>query len=140
MSKQGITDVVAALVWQNGSFFACQRPADKKRALLWEFPGGKVEPGETGPQALRREIQEELGTEVDVLDEVWQTEHAYPDIHVRLHLYNCRLTGREPQRLEHAAFRWLRLDETGDLEFCPADQEILAQLRTGSIAPPMEHK
>lgn len=134
--KQKTVDVVAALMWRGGRFLACQRPADKKRGLLWEFPGGKVEPGETMPEALQREIQEELGTEIEVVREVWQTDHVYPDLHIRLHLFNARLAGREPQRLEHAAFRWLKPDETGALEFCPADREILEELRAGRIVPP----
>lgn len=129
-------DVVAALIWRDDQFLGCQRPAGKSRPLLWEFPGGKVEPGETLPQALKREIREELGTEIEVLDEVWQTEHVYPDIHVRLHLLNALLTGSEPQKLEHADMRWLRPDQTGELTFCPADREILAQLEMGGIQPP----
>lgn len=138
MEKRNIVEVVAALIWRDGKFLGCQRPADKKRALLWEFPGGKVEPGETGPEALRREIREELGTDIEVLDEVWQTEHVYPDIHVRLHLYNTRLNGGEPQQIEHAALRWLRPDQTQDLAFCPADTEILRELSAGRIQPPQE--
>lgn len=127
---------MAALIWRDGTFLACQRPADKSRPLMWEFPGGKVEAGETMPEALRREIREELGTEVEVLDEVWQTEHAYPDICVRLHLFNALPAGPEPQRLEHAQLRWLRPDETRTLTFCPADCGILEQISAGTIHAP----
>lgn len=136
MDSSGIVDVVAALIWRDGNFLACQRPADKKRALLWEFPGGKVEPGETLPEALQREIREELGVQVEVLNEVWQTDHTYPDMHVRLHLFHSLLRDGEPQRLEHAALCWLLPDQTDELMFCPADREILDQLATGGIRPP----
>ena len=82
MKKQ--TEVVAALIWDGGRFMICQRPAHKARGLLWEFVGGKVEPGETKPAALARECREELGVEVEVGGEFMAVTHDYPDLLVRL--------------------------------------------------------
>ena len=75
-----MTDVVAALIWNNDRFLACQRPENKARALLWEFVGGKVEPGESFPQALQRECAEELAINVAVGEQFMQVIHPYPDI------------------------------------------------------------
>ena len=84
-----ITEVVAALIWNQDKFMICQRPAHKARGLLWEFVGGKVEPGETFEDALIRECREELDITVDVHDIFLQVVHEYPDIHIRLTLFNC---------------------------------------------------
>lgn len=98
-------EVVAALLLRGEKFLACQRPAHKARGLLWEFVGGKVEPGETKPQALVRECQEELGVTVSVDRPVLELTHAYPDLTIHLTLFAASLTGEEPQRLEHADLR-----------------------------------
>lgn len=126
-------EVVAALLLRGEKFLACQRPAHKARGLLWEFVGGKVEPGETKPQALVRECQEELGVTVSVDRPVLELTHAYPDLTIHLTLFAASLTGEEPQRLEHADLRWMTWQEAQSHPFCPADQEILAQL--GQIGP-----
>lgn len=121
-------EVVAALITRGGRFLACQRPAHKDRGLLWEFVGGKVEPGETKAQALARECQEELGVAVTVDRPVLEVTHAYPDLTIHLTLFAAALTGEELQRLEHADLRWMTLEEAQGYPFCPADREILAQL------------
>lgn len=123
------TEVVAALIWENGRFLACQRPAHKARGLLWEFAGGKVEPGETGPEALVRECREELDVTIAVDALFWETTHQYPDLLVHLSLYNAHITAGRPQLLEHAALRWLSTDEIDSLPFCPADEPILERLK-----------
>ena len=84
-----MTDVVAALIWNNDRFLACQRPAHKARGLLWEFVGGKVEPGESREEALIRECQEELGISVKPLGIFMEVTHTYPDLTVHLILYNA---------------------------------------------------
>lgn len=124
-----MTDVVAALIRQNGKFFIAQRPEGKKRALLWEFVGGKVEPGETHEEALRRECMEELGISVEVGALFMHVVHKYPDVTVPLYLYTCTITDGEPQKLEHRALAWITPEEIDDYAFCPADTDILAKIK-----------
>lgn len=124
-----MVDVVAALIWQGDRFFICQRPADKQRALLWEFPGGKVEPEENHEDALIRECREELGVILSVGELYFQTEHRYPDIHIRLWLYHCAVASGTLKLLEHAAFDWITPGQIDRYRFCPADEDILAQLK-----------
>lgn len=125
-----MTDVVAALIWQGNRFLACQRPAHKARGLLWEFVGGKVESGETKEEALVRECKEELDAEIIVDDVFMEVEHVYPDITVRLTLFNCKLLSKEIKLLEHNASAWLTTKEIDDYDFCPADKEILEKLKS----------
>lgn len=120
-----MTDVVAALIWQGDRFMICQRPAHKARGLLWEFVGGKTEPGETLAQALIRECQEELNITVAVGDLFTQVVHEYPDIHIRLSLFHCTIAEGIPQLLEHADLRWIHPSQIPDFDFCPADKDIL---------------
>ncbi len=123
-----ITEVVAALIWRDGQFLICRRPADKARGLLWEFVGGKIEPGETGEEALVRECREELDMAVDVGDVFTDVIHVYPDLTVHLTLYHCTIAQGEPKLLEHADMAWITPDEVGNYEFCPADVEILERI------------
>lgn len=124
-----MTEVVAALIWEKDRFLACQRPAHKARALLWEFVGGKVEPNETKEEALIRECREELGVTVAVEDVFMEVTHEYPDLTVHLTLFNARITEGVPQKLEHHDIRWMTVEEIDDFPFCPADVEILARLK-----------
>ena len=121
-------EVVAALIWQGGQFMICQRPAHKARGLLWEFVGGKVEPGETGEQALIRECREELAITVSVGEEFMNVVHEYPDVTVHLTLFHATIAEGEPQKLEHNDIRWIAPDEIGNYAFCPADEEILDRI------------
>ena len=123
--KKHITEVVAALIWKGQKFMICQRPAHKARALLWEFVGGKVEPGETKEQALIRECQEELAITLSVGDVFMDVVHKYPDITVHLTLFNATIAEGTPQKLEHNDIRWIAPNEIPEYEFCPADEEIL---------------
>ena len=123
-----MVEVVAALIWDKGRFMICQRPAHKARGLLWEFVGGKVEPGETKAQALVRECREELNVTVTVLDEYMALTHVYPDITVHLTLFNAAIANGTPQLLEHADLRWITPGEIPQYDFCPADEEILRRL------------
>ena len=120
---------MAALVWDGGRFLICQRPANKARALLWEFPGGKVEPGESHEQALVRECREELGVTLQVNDLYFTAIHRYPDIHIRLCLYNCIIAAGTLTMREHAALTWITPAEIDGYAFCPADEDILKQLK-----------
>lgn len=120
-----ITNVVAALVWDGDRFMICQRPAHKARALLWEFVGGKVEKGESKTDALVRECKEELDIIVEPQDIYMELVHEYPDITVRLTLYNSVIKSGVPKLLEHNDIRWITPSEIGQFDFCPADEEIL---------------
>ena len=124
-----MTEVVAALIWDENSFLACQRPAHKARGLLWEFVGGKVEPGETKEQALIRECQEELDVTVAVQDVFMEVDHVYPDLTVHLTLFNASIAEGVPQKIEHNDLRWITVEEIDQYEFCPADEEILRRLK-----------
>ena len=123
-----ITEVVAALIWQGDRFLICQRPAHKGSGLLWEFVGGKVEPGETKEQALIRECREELAVTLAVGEKFMDVVHAYPDITVHLTLFQATIAAGEPQRLEHNDIRWITPWEIPDYAFCPADVAILAKI------------
>ena len=124
-----MTEVVAALIWDENRFLACQRPAHKARGLLWEFVGGKVEPGETKEQALIRECQEELAVTVAVQDVFMEVDHVYPDLTVHLTLFNASIAEGIPQKIEHNDLRWITVEEIDQYEFCPADEEILRRLK-----------
>ena len=121
-----MVEVVAALIWDKDKFMICQRPANKARALLWEFVGGKVEPGETKEDALIRECLEELAITLSVGDVFMDVVHEYPDINVHLTLFNAYIAKGEPQLLEHNDIKWITPEEIPLYEFCPADQEILS--------------
>ncbi|MBQ6863555.1 MAG: (deoxy)nucleoside triphosphate pyrophosphohydrolase [Clostridia bacterium] len=124
-----MTQVVAALIWKEDRFMICQRPAHKARGLLWEFVGGKVEPGETKKQALIRECREELDVLVDVGDVFFQVEHMYPDITIELTLFNCSLAAGVPKLLEHNDIQWILPSQIDEFPFCPADEEILKEIK-----------
>lgn len=123
-----MTEVVAALIWQGDKFMICQRPANKARGLLWEFVGGKVEPGETKEQALIRECREELNVLLSVGDVFMDVVHEYPDLMVHLTLFNAIIAEGEPQKLEHNDIQWITPSEITKYEFCPADEEILKEI------------
>ena len=123
-----ITEVVAALIWDDDKFMICQRPAHKARGLLWEFVGGKVEPGESKEAALIRECQEELAVTLTVGDVFMEVVHEYPDITVRLTLFNAVIAQGVPQKLEHNDIRWITPAEIPQYDFCPADVEILDKI------------
>ena len=125
-----MTQVVAALIWQDKRFLICQRPAHKMRGLLWEFVGGKVEPGETKEAALARECMEELGVVVQAKDVFLEVVHRYPDMTVDLTLFNAEIVSGTPKLLEHADIRWITPAEIDGYDFCPADVEILKRLKS----------
>lgn len=122
-------EVVAALIWnEDGQFLICQRPPDKARAFLWEFVGGKVEPGETLAQALVRECREELAITIRVGNVFMDVTHEYPDVTVHLTVFEATVCKGKPTRLEHADLRWISPAEIPNLAFCPADEVILAKI------------
>lgn len=124
-----MTQVVAALIWEGDRFLACQRPAHKARGLLWEFVGGKVEPGETKEEALIRECREELGVTIEVGEVFMEVDHVYPDLSVHLTLFQAKIVAGTPQELEHHDIRWITPQEIDSYAFCPADTDILKRLQ-----------
>lgn len=124
-----MTEVVAALIWDNDRFLACQRPAHKARGLMWEFVGGKVEPNETKQQALIRECKEELDIIIEPLDIFMEVDHVYPDLTIHLTLFNAKIASGEIKLLEHNDFKWLLPSEVDNYIFCPADKEILERIK-----------
>ena len=126
--RKSITEVVAALIWNNDKFMICQRPAHKARGLLWEFVGGKVELGESKEQALIRECREELDILLSVGDVFMDVIHEYPDLTVHLTLFNATIFEGEPQKLEHNDIKWIAPSEIPNYDFCPADEEILKKI------------
>ncbi len=129
LTKRKPVDVVAALIWEKDKFLICQRPANKARGLLWEFVGGKVEPGETFQQALVRECAEELAITVEVGSQFMQVIHEYPDMLIRLTLFHCVIPSGFPQMLEHVALKWIHPSQTDAYDFCPADTDILQEIK-----------
>ena len=124
-----MVQVVAALIWRDNRFMICQRPDYKARGLLWEFVGGKVEPGETKAQALARECREELDVQVEVGAVFCEADHVYPDLTIHLTLLNAAITQGEPTLLEHNAIAWISPEEIDRYEFCLADVDILKLLK-----------
>ena len=123
-----MTEVVAALIWRDGKFMICQRPAHKARGLLWEFVGGKVEAGESKEQALVRECREELDVLISVGEIFMDVTHKYPDLTVHLTLFHATVAQGEPKKLEHNDIKWITPSEIPNYKFCPADVEILAKI------------
>ena len=124
-----MVDVVAALIRDGERFLICKRPAHKARALMWEFPGGKVEAGERPRDALIRECMEELDITLDVGELYMQVTHEYPDIQIRLSLYEAVIASGELRSKEHEALCWILPREIPDYEFCPADVDIIHRIR-----------
>ena len=124
-----MVEVAAALIWDGDRFLICQRPENKARALLWEFVGGKTEPGETPAQALSRECREELDIGIDAGEIFMTLVHEYPDITIRLTLFNASIREGTPRLLEHRDLRWITVEEIDEYAFCPADEEILVRLK-----------
>ena len=121
-------EVVAAIIRKEGRIFATQRGYGEWKDW-WEFPGGKMEPGETPEEALKREIREELSTEIRVDELLCTVEYDYPKFHLTLHCYLCSLVTKALHLNEHEAARWLAKDELDSVKWLPADREVIEKLR-----------
>ena len=121
--------VAAGLLFQSGKLLITQRPPGGHLAGLWEFPGGKCEPGETLPECLQRELHEELGVVVNVRECVETLEHAYPEKIVQLSFYRCALVIGEPEGREGQSIKWVGSDELGQYQFPEADAQLLEKLK-----------
>lgn len=119
-------EVTAAIIKHDNRILICQRPEGKSCGLLWEFPGGKIEPGETGEQCIVREIQEELGVTLHVLRKYTEVLCEYPDRVVHLHFYVTDIESGELTLKEHNAYAWITQEEVSNYQFCPADKKMLS--------------
>ena len=124
-----IVEVAAGLIFRDGKLLITQRHAGAHLGGLWEFPGGKRELGESFEQCLRRELQEELGSDVEVLELVESITHTYPEKTVHLQFYRCRWLAHEPQAIDCAAVRWVGREELAGFNFPAADAQLLDLLR-----------
>ena len=124
-------EVVAAIIRKEGKIFATQRGYGEWKDW-WEFPGGKMEPGETPEEALKREIREELSTEIRVDELLCTVEYDYPKFHLTLHCYLCSLVTEALHLNEHEAARWLANDELDSVKWLPADREVIVKLKVKS--------
>lgn len=124
-----MVNVVGALIWQGDRFMICRRPAHKKRGLLWEFVGGKVEAGETMEEALVRECKEELDITLKVGEEFIRVDHNYPDIHILLTIFHGEIVEGTPALKEHEDLRWIPVSEIDNYDFCPADGPVLEAMK-----------
>lgn len=120
-------EVVASVIISDKKVFATQRGYGEYKDM-WEFPGGKIEPGETPQQALMREIEEELATVIDVGEFIGTSEYEYPEARVTLHFYACSVLSGNLQLLEHEDARWLGKHELHSVDWLPADEEIIPQI------------
>jgi mutator protein MutT len=123
-------DVVAAIIRRQDRILITKRLGNVHLAGMWEFPGGKVEAGESLPAALEREIREELGIEIQVAGEFITIEHDYPSKAVCLHFFNCSIVSGEPQRFGVADYQWVEPQHLSDFEFPPADVELIRKLQS----------
>jgi A/G-specific adenine glycosylase len=122
--------VAAAVILRNGRYLITLRPSKGLLGGMWEFPGGKQEPGEDLPACLKREIMEELGTRVRVGEELGVFEHAYTHFSVTVHAFTCRLTGREPQPLQVSDLRWVKAAEMDGFPMGKVDRLISKKIST----------
>lgn len=120
--------VVAAVIIKDGQLFATQRGYGNYKDW-WEFPGGKIEPGETPQEALRREIREELDTIVSVGELLYTVEYDYPEFHLSMQCYLCTIVSGELTLLEHEAACWLGKDELQSVRWLPADVALVEKVR-----------
>ena len=121
-------EVTAAIICNNGQILVCQRPVHKNCGLLWEFPGGKIEAGETGEQCIVRECQEELGITLSVDQKLTDITYEYTDRVVHLHFFLCNIVSGVPEKKEHNAFAWIRPNELEQYELCPADARMIEKM------------
>ena len=120
--------VCAVIRDQEGRYLVCQRPHGKALAGCWEFPGGKVEPGEDPQSALKREIHEELACRIEVGTALREVVHHYPEVSIRLQPFICNVESGEPRAKEHSAIFWARAEQFWQLSWAPADVPVWQEL------------
>lgn len=133
-------EVVAAVIRKDDKIFTTQRGYGEWKDW-WEFPGGKMEPGETQEEALKREIREELSTDISVDEFLCTVEYDYPKFHLVMHCYMCSLLTDSLHLNEHEAAKWLGREELPSVKWLPADVEVIERLllKLGSQSEPSKH-
>ena len=121
-------EVVAAIIQRDGAYFATQRGYGEFEGM-WEFPGGKIELGETHEMALKREIQEELGVDISIEELLCTTNYDYPSFHLTLHCYLCSIAAGKIELREHKSARWLTTETLDSVEWLPADKDAVELIR-----------
>ena len=127
-----VLDVAAGLVFRDGLLLITQRPPDKHLGGLWEFPGGKLDAGESWEVALQRELHEELGFEAEVGSLFEEVVHHYPEKSVRLRFFRCTVASGEPRPIECAALAWVNPAQLSQYPFPPADAQLIERLSKGT--------
>jgi len=125
-------EVVAAVVVRNGAVLLCQREQGPHLPLLWEFPGGKIDPGETPRQALARELREELDVDATIGEQIAEVEHHYPEKSVRIRFFHAMISG-EPRAVIHRQLRWIERAALPDYDVQPANRTVVQMVRDGSV-------
>jgi 8-oxo-dGTP diphosphatase len=125
-------EVVAAILQRDGAYFATQRGYGEFEGM-WEFPGGKIEPGESREDALKREIQEELGVDIYIKELLCTTEYDYPTFHLTMHCYLCSVASGEIELREHKSAQWLTAETLDSVEWLPADEKIIVMLQAKNL-------
>ena len=121
-------EVVAAIIYKDGEYFATQRGYGEFEGM-WEFPGGKIEPGGSPEDALKREIQEELGIDITIDKFLCITDYDYQSFHLTMHCYLCSVESGEIELREHKSARWLTVESLDSVEWLPADKEVIEKLK-----------
>lgn len=124
-----VIEVVAAVIYKDGAYFTTQRGYGEFEGM-WEFPGGKIEPGESREVALKREIREELGVDITIDKFLCTTDYNYPSFHLTMHCYLCSVVSGEIELREHMSARWLTTKTLDSVEWLPADKEVIDKLIT----------
>lgn len=132
MSEQAFIEVVAAVVLDDGGVLLCQRPDGPHLPLMWEFPGGKIDPGESPEQALARELREELGVAAAIGEQVAEIEHHYPEKSVRIRFFRADIEG-DPHPFVHRQLRWVGLAELARYEVPPANRSVVRMVADGTV-------
>ena len=122
-------EVVAAIIYKDGAYFATQRGYGEFEGM-WEFPGGKIEEGETAEFALKREIQEELGIDITIDKFLCTINYNYPSFYLTMHCYLCGIKFGEIELREHKSARWLTTETLDSVKWLPADKEVIDKLNT----------
>lgn len=124
-----VIEVVAAIIQRDGAYFATKRGYGEFEGM-WEFPGGKIEPGESSEDALKREIQEELGVDIVIENLLCTTEYDYPSFHLTMHCYLCSVASGKIELREHKSARWLTAETLDSVEWLPADKDVISRLHS----------
>ena len=123
-----VIEVVAAIIYKDEAYFATQRGYGEFEGM-WEFPGGKIEPDESPEDALKREIQEELGVDITIEELLCTTEYDYPSFHLTMHCYLCSVASGKIELREHKSARWLTAETLDSVEWLPADKDVIDKLK-----------